>query len=65
MTESKKRGRPEIENTLKPLSLRVETDVLIKLDSIVENERKKTKRKVDRSDIIREAILNYIDDYKD
>ena len=63
MTETKRdRGRPKGDSSSKGnnLIIRVDNDMLIELDKIVEVERQATGYNISRSDIVRKAITDFI-----
>ncbi len=66
MTDDKKMGRPtKGAEKLKAYSLRIDTTMTDRLDQIAEREREKTGYNVDRSDIIRRALTEFIQRYDD
>lgn len=65
MTENKKKGRPvKEEGTLgKTYGVRLTDDIIFELDRIVEEESKRTGYRLDRVNIIRRAITDFIQNY--
>ncbi len=65
MTETKKMGRPtKAEGGLKPYAIRIEKELLTRLEEITEAERKRTGfHTITTSDIIRKVLTEYADNY--
>jgi len=65
MTDNKIKGRPtKGSEKLKAYSLRIDESMTSELDRIAAAEREKTGYNIDRSDIIRRALKDFIDQYK-
>jgi len=69
MTEANKdkgRGRPPREGgAIKAYSIRIDETITKRLDEIAATEREKTGYNIDRSDIIRRAIIEFLERYGD
>ncbi len=67
MSETKKTaGRPPREGgAIKAYPIRIEDEIIDKLDKIADIEKKKTGYNLNRSDIIRRALSEFIQRYDD
>ena len=64
MTETKK-GRPAKEETAgQTIGVRLTADIILQIDEITEAESKRTGYRLDRVNIIRRAISDFIQRYK-
>ncbi len=69
MTDTEKKkgpGRPLQENSKRDnLIIRVDTELLDRLDTVITRERNKTGYAISRSDIVRRAIIEFLERYGD
>lgn len=65
MADNKKMGRPaKAEGGLKPYAIRIEKELLTRLEEITDTERKRTGfHTITTSDIIRKVLTEYADNY--
>jgi len=62
--ETVKKGRPTKDKAKDgQIFIRLESDLLLQLDNIVNQEREKTGFNISRSDLVRKAIVDMIKDY--
>lgn len=65
MTSEKKRGRPEKEQTLESLTIRVEGNIIESIDLIARYMSKKAGVSITRAQVVRKIITQNIDKYVD
>jgi metal-responsive CopG/Arc/MetJ family transcriptional regulator len=64
MADKKGVGRPAREGgAIKPYAVRIEDEIINRLDEIVDIERAKTGFKIERSDLVRKALTEFIQKY--
>jgi len=59
----KSKGRPKKETVGQTIGIRLTDDIIMDLDSIVDLESKRTGYRLDRVNVIRKAITEYIQRY--
>ena len=66
MSDKRERGRPSKPGGAdKPYTVRLSDDLISSLDDIAAEEREATGYSIERSDIIRRAIIRFIQQYQE